>query len=91
MEVIGIIAPIMAFAVIGISIVSMVIKARRFKKTIRDTIQTKKTIEETITARAKAQLEEALKGNENLTCEYCGTAYNKDEKKCSSCGSTLKK
>lgn len=91
MKVIGVIAPIMAFAIIGISIITMVIKANRFKKTIRDTIQTKKTIEETITAKAKAQLEEALKENQNLTCEYCGTACNKDEKKCSSCGSTLKR
>lgn len=91
MKAIGIIAPIIAIAVIVISIISMIIKARRFKRTIKETLDTKKSIEETITARAKAQLEEALKANENPTCEYCGTAYNKGEKKCSSCGSTLKK
>ena len=90
MEVIAIIAPVLSIAVILIVIIMMIVRVKNFKDTIKKTIEVKKTIEETITARAKQQLEEALKENENPTCEYCGTAYNKGDKKCSSCGSTLK-
>ena len=83
--------PVIALTVIIISIVIMVIKAKKFKKTIKDTVDYKKNLEETITAKAKAKLEEEIKVNDNLTCEYCGTAYDKGDKKCPSCGATLKR
>lgn len=90
MWVIAQIIPFIAIAIILIAIVIMIIKAKNFKRTIKDTVDLKKSIEETITAKAKEQLQNAMKGNETLTCEYCGTACNKGDKKCSSCGSTLK-
>ena len=90
MWVIAQIVPFIAIAIILIAIVTMIIKAKNFKKTIKDTVDLKKSIEETITAKAKEQLQNAMKENEALTCEYCGTADSKGDKKCSSCGSTLK-